>query len=109
VRRTGEKIFGVVAIVAGIGLIAAAIAGVEVSSVVLIFDSAGGYRLEHLSLRRRPASPMGREAPRRLGRSRGAVAGLVVIDCEDDQTLRAMLLGMLREANRSTRGSSAEA
>jgi hypothetical protein len=36
VRRTGEKIFGVVAIVAGIGLIAAAIAGVEVSSVVLI-------------------------------------------------------------------------
>jgi hypothetical protein len=36
VRRTGEKIFGAVAIVAGIGLIAAAIAGVEVSSVVLI-------------------------------------------------------------------------
>jgi hypothetical protein len=36
VRRTGEKVFGVVAIVAGIGLIAAVIAGVEVSNVVLI-------------------------------------------------------------------------
>ena len=35
-RRTGEKVFGMVAIVAGIGLIAAVIAGVEVSSVVLI-------------------------------------------------------------------------
>jgi hypothetical protein len=37
VPRTGEKIFGLVAIVAGIGLIAAVIAGVGVSSVVLIF------------------------------------------------------------------------
>jgi len=36
VRRTGEKVFGVVAIVAGLGLIAAVIAGVEVSSVLLI-------------------------------------------------------------------------
>jgi hypothetical protein len=36
VRRTGEKVFGMVAMVAGIGLIAAVIAGVEVSSVVLI-------------------------------------------------------------------------
>jgi hypothetical protein len=36
VRRTGEKVFGVVAIVAGMALIAAVIAGVEVSSVVLI-------------------------------------------------------------------------
>jgi hypothetical protein len=36
VRRTGEKVFGVAAIVAGIGLIAAVIAGVEVSNVVLI-------------------------------------------------------------------------
>ena len=36
VRRTGEKVFGVVAIVAGIGLIAAVIAGLEVSTVVLI-------------------------------------------------------------------------
>jgi hypothetical protein len=36
VRRTGEKVFGVFAIVAGIGLIAAVIAGVEVSNVVLI-------------------------------------------------------------------------
>jgi hypothetical protein len=36
VRRTGEKVFGVVAIVVGIGLIAAVIAGVEVSNVVLI-------------------------------------------------------------------------
>jgi hypothetical protein len=36
VRRTGEKAFGVAAIVAGIGLIAAVIAGVEVSNVVLI-------------------------------------------------------------------------
>ena len=35
-QRTGEKVFGVAAIVAGIGLIAAVIAGVEVSSVVLI-------------------------------------------------------------------------
>ena len=35
-RRTGEKAFGVVAIVAGIGLIAAVIAGVDVSRVVLI-------------------------------------------------------------------------
>lgn len=35
-RRTGEKVFGVAAIVAGIGLIAAVIAGVEVSNVVLI-------------------------------------------------------------------------
>lgn len=35
-RRTGEKVFGVVAIVAGLGLIAAVIAGVEVSRVVLI-------------------------------------------------------------------------
>ena len=35
-RRTGEKVFGVVAIVAGIGLIAAVIADVEVSNVVLI-------------------------------------------------------------------------
>ena len=35
-RRTGEKVFGVVAIVAGIGLIAAVIAGVEVSSVILM-------------------------------------------------------------------------
>ena len=31
-----EKVFGVVAIVAGIGLIAAVIAGVEVSSVILM-------------------------------------------------------------------------
>jgi hypothetical protein len=36
VRRTGEKVFGVFAKVAGIGLIAAVIAGVEVSNVVLI-------------------------------------------------------------------------
>jgi hypothetical protein len=36
VRRTGEKVFGVFAIVAGIGLIVAVIAGVEVSNVVLI-------------------------------------------------------------------------
>jgi hypothetical protein len=36
VRRTGEKVFGVAAILAGIGLIAAVIAGVEVSNVVLI-------------------------------------------------------------------------
>jgi hypothetical protein len=36
VRRTAEKVFGVAAIVAGIGLIAAVIAGVEVSNVVLI-------------------------------------------------------------------------
>jgi hypothetical protein len=36
VRRTSEKVFGVLAIVAGIGLIAAVIAGVEVSNVVLI-------------------------------------------------------------------------
>jgi hypothetical protein len=36
VQLTGEKVFGVAAIVAGIGLIAAVIAGVEVSSVVLI-------------------------------------------------------------------------
>jgi hypothetical protein len=36
VRRTGENVFGVAAIVAGIGLIAAVIAGVEVSNVVLI-------------------------------------------------------------------------
>jgi hypothetical protein len=36
VPRTGEKAFGVVAIVAGVGLVAAVIAGVEVSSVVLI-------------------------------------------------------------------------
>jgi hypothetical protein len=36
VRRTGEKAFGVVAIVAGIGLIAAVIAGVDVPRVVLI-------------------------------------------------------------------------
>jgi len=36
VRRTGEKVFGVVAIVAGLGLIAAVIAGVEVARVVLI-------------------------------------------------------------------------
>jgi hypothetical protein len=36
VRRTGEKVFGAVAIVAAIGLVAAVIAGVEVSSVVLI-------------------------------------------------------------------------
>jgi hypothetical protein len=36
VRRTGEKVFGVIAIVAGTGLIAAVIAGVEVSNVVLI-------------------------------------------------------------------------
>jgi hypothetical protein len=36
VRRTSEKVFGVFAIVAGIGLIAAVIAGVEVSNVVLI-------------------------------------------------------------------------
>jgi hypothetical protein len=36
VRRTAEKVFGVVAIVAGIGLITAVIAGVEVSSVILI-------------------------------------------------------------------------
>jgi hypothetical protein len=36
VRRTGEKAFAVVGIVAGIGLIAAVIAGVEVSRVVLI-------------------------------------------------------------------------
>jgi hypothetical protein len=36
VRRTGEKVFGVFAIVAGIGLLAAVIAGVEVSNVVLI-------------------------------------------------------------------------
>jgi hypothetical protein len=36
VRRTREKVFGVLAIVAGIGLIAAVIAGVEVSNVVLI-------------------------------------------------------------------------
>jgi len=36
VRRTGEKVFGVFAIVAAIGLIAAVIAGVEVSNVVLI-------------------------------------------------------------------------
>ena len=35
-RRTGEKVFGAVAIVAAIGLVAAVIAGVEVSSVVLI-------------------------------------------------------------------------
>ena len=35
-RRTGEKVFGVFAIVAGIGLIVAVIAGVEVSNVVLI-------------------------------------------------------------------------
>lgn len=35
-RRTGEKVFGVLAIVAGIGLIAAVIAGVQVSNVVLI-------------------------------------------------------------------------
>ena len=35
-RRTGEKAFGVFTIVAGVGLIAAVIAGVEVSSVVLI-------------------------------------------------------------------------
>jgi hypothetical protein len=36
VRRTGERVFGVAAIGAGIGLIAAVIAGVEVSNVVLI-------------------------------------------------------------------------
>jgi hypothetical protein len=36
VRRTSEKVFGVLAIVAGIGLIAAVIAGVEVSNDVLI-------------------------------------------------------------------------
>ena len=35
-RRSGEKVFGAVAIVAAIGLVAAVIAGVEVSSVVLI-------------------------------------------------------------------------
>ena len=35
-RRTGEKVFGGVAIVAGIGLIAAMIEGVEVSNAVLI-------------------------------------------------------------------------
>jgi len=36
VGRTGEKAFGVVAIVTGVGLIAAVISGVEVSRVVLI-------------------------------------------------------------------------
>jgi hypothetical protein len=36
VRRTGEKVFGVIAIVAGAGLVTAVIAGVEVSSVILI-------------------------------------------------------------------------
>jgi hypothetical protein len=36
VRRTGEIVFGVLAIVAGIGLIAAVIAGIEVSRIVLI-------------------------------------------------------------------------
>lgn len=35
-RRTGEKVFGVIAIVAGAGLVTAVIAGVEVSSVILI-------------------------------------------------------------------------
>jgi len=35
VRRTGEKVFGVFAIVAGIGLIATVVAGVEMSNVVL--------------------------------------------------------------------------
>src|SRR5512132_2996818 len=75
------------------GLIAAGIAGVEVSNVVLTLIPLVviGWSIYH-DLVVRPA-PWGGKASRCLGRSRGALAGLVVIDCEEDRTLRAVLVG----------------
>jgi hypothetical protein len=85
VRRTGDKGFGVAAIVAGIGLIAAVIAGVEVSNVVLILIPLViiGWSVYHYVAVR--PFPMGRKASRSLGRSRGALAELMLIDREEDR------------------------
>jgi hypothetical protein len=98
-RRTGEIVLGLLAIVAGVGLFTAVIGGVQVPRIVLIVipPVVIGWSIYHYV---RPTCPVGREASKRLGRSRGALAGLVVIDCEEDRILRAVLVGMLREDDR---------
>lgn len=84
-----------VAIVAGIGLIAAVIAGVEVSTVVLILIPLViiSWSIYHYVVVR--PSPWGVKPPEASDDHEELLAELVLIDCEEDRVLRAVVFGLL--------------